>query len=266
MEGSSVAVAFTVASDPTRSRSAIGFTRRTSGRRWRPGSPRCSPTRRSQWRGSRSSRFITTRPTSRVPALPAAPDTASLASNLTRPLRRPTPALSASGAWSVRSGSLASARRPGRAATAGVHLRTPWRAPRTVLTPDKRLGLVLVVNSVMVLALVGVGLAANSLGVLASGADYLGDALGTGLSLAALRMSRRPPGHPRATSFAALVNATLLLLVTLAVIVEAVYRLSAGAPSIDGLPVVLVSVVAAAAMVACALILGNVHGDLNMQS
>jgi Co/Zn/Cd efflux system component len=47
------------------------------------------------------------------------------------------------------------------------------------LTPDKRLGLVLVINVVMVLGLVGVGLAANSLGVLASGADYLGDALGT---------------------------------------------------------------------------------------
>jgi hypothetical protein len=138
--------------------------------------------------------------------------------------------------------------------------------PRTVLTPDKRLGLVLVVNAVMVLALVGVGLAANSLGVLASGADYLGDVLGTGLSLVALRMSRRPAGHPRATSFAALVNATLLLLVTLAVSVEAVYRLSTGAPSIDGLPVVLVSVVAAAAMIACALILGDVQGDLNMQS
>jgi cobalt-zinc-cadmium efflux system protein len=134
------------------------------------------------------------------------------------------------------------------------------------LTPDKRLGLVLVVNSVMVLALVGVGLAANSLGVLASGADYLGDALGTGLSLVALRMSRRPPGHPRATLFAALVNASLLLFVTLVVIVEAVYRLSAGAPPIEGLPVVLVSVVAAVAMVVCAMILGDVHGDLNMQS
>jgi cobalt-zinc-cadmium efflux system protein len=134
------------------------------------------------------------------------------------------------------------------------------------MTADKRLGLVLVVNVVMVLGLVSVGLAANSLGVLASGADYLGDALGTGLSLVALRMSRHPHGHPRATSFAALVNAALLLLVTLAVIVQAVRRLSTGAPSIDGLPVVIVSVVAAGAMVACALILGDVHGDLNMES
>jgi Co/Zn/Cd efflux system component len=93
------------------------------------------------------------------------------------------------------------------------------------LTQDKRLGLVLVINVVMVLGLVGVGLAANSLGVLASGADYLGDALGTGVSLVALRMSRHH-GHSRATSFAALVNATLLLLVTLAVIVQAGHFLS----------------------------------------
>jgi cobalt-zinc-cadmium efflux system protein len=134
------------------------------------------------------------------------------------------------------------------------------------LTPDKRLGLVLVINVVMILGLVSVGLAAGSLGVLASGADYLGDALGTGLSLAALRVSRHPHGHPRATSYAALVNASLLVLVTMAVIVEAVYRLSTGAPSIDGLPIVLVSIVAAAAMIACALILGDVDDDLNMQS
>ena len=134
------------------------------------------------------------------------------------------------------------------------------------MTPEKRLGLVLVINVVMILGLLGVGLAAGSLGVLASGADYLGDAFGTGVSLAALRMSRRPHGRPRATSYAALVNASLLLIVTMAVTVESVYRLSTGAPSIDGLPVVLVSVVAAAAMIACALILGDVEHDLGMQS
>ncbi len=134
------------------------------------------------------------------------------------------------------------------------------------MTPDKRLGLVLAINVVMVLALVAVGLAAGSLGVLASGADYLGDALGTGLSLVALRLSRHPHGHPRATSYAALVNASLLLLVTVAVAAEAIYRLSTGAPSVDGLPVVIVSIIAAAAMIACALILGDVAGDFNMQS
>lgn len=131
---------------------------------------------------------------------------------------------------------------------------------------DTRLGLVLAINLAMVLALLLVGLLARSLGVLASGADYVGDALGTGLSLVALRMSRRNHGHPRATSYAALANSSFLLIVTLSVAAEAVHRLSTGAPSIHGLPVVIVSVVAAIAMIGCALILGNVEGDLNMES
>ena len=134
------------------------------------------------------------------------------------------------------------------------------------MTPEKRLGLVLVVNVTMILALLLVGVLAHSLGVLASGADYLGDALGTGLSLAALRLSQRHRGQQQLTSYAALVNASLLLLVTLAVAVEAVYRLTVGAPSVHGGPVVIVSLTAALAMIACAFILGDVAGDLSMQS
>jgi cobalt-zinc-cadmium efflux system protein len=130
---------------------------------------------------------------------------------------------------------------------------------------EARVGLVLGINLTMVLALVLVGLFAHSLGVLASGADYLGDAFGAGLALLALRLSRRRRDG-RATSFAALANESLLLVVTLAVIVEAIYRLSTGAPSIHGVPVVVVSVIAAGAMIACALILGDVGGDLGMQS
>jgi cobalt-zinc-cadmium efflux system protein len=134
------------------------------------------------------------------------------------------------------------------------------------MTQEKRLALVLGINLAMVLGLLLVGLLAHSLGVLSAGADYLGDALGTGLSVAALRLSRRSGRHPRATSLAALANSSFLLLVTLAVIAEAVRRLSSGAPSIHGVPVVVASVVAALAMVACALILGDVRGDLSMQS
>jgi cobalt-zinc-cadmium efflux system protein len=133
------------------------------------------------------------------------------------------------------------------------------------MSQGARLGLVLGINLAMVLALLLVGLFAHSLGVLASGADYLGDAFGAGLALLALRLScRRQDG--RATSLAALVNASLLLAVTSAVIVEAIYRLSAGAPSIHGVPVILVSIIAASAMIACALILGDVGADVGMQS
>jgi cobalt-zinc-cadmium efflux system protein len=134
------------------------------------------------------------------------------------------------------------------------------------LTQDTRLGFVLGINLAMVVALLLVGLLAHSLGVLASGADYLGDALGTGLSLVALKVSRHKHGHPRATSYAALANSSFLLLVTLGVVVEAIYRLSTGAPSIHGVPVVIVSLTAAAAMIACAFILGSVESDLNMES
>jgi cobalt-zinc-cadmium efflux system protein len=147
-----------------------------------------------------------------------------------------------------------------------VGLTDPRDRPHTAsMTQDKRLGLVLGINLAMVLALLLVGLLAHSLGVLASGADYLGDALGTGVSLVALRMNRHKHGHPRATSFAALANSSFLLVVTLAVAAEAIHRLATGAPSIHGVPVVIVSLIAAIAMIACAFILGDVEGDLSME-
>jgi cobalt-zinc-cadmium efflux system protein len=135
------------------------------------------------------------------------------------------------------------------------------------MSKDKRLALVLGLNLSMVVVLVIVGLAANSLGVIAAGGDYLGDAAGVALSLVALRMSRRAQGHPRATSYAALANASFLLLVTVWVIYEALSRLIGGPPHVDGLPVIVVSVVACAVMAISALIIGPVEeGDLNMRS
>jgi cobalt-zinc-cadmium efflux system protein len=135
------------------------------------------------------------------------------------------------------------------------------------MTKDKRLALVLLLNGGMVIALVIVGLAARSLGVLAAGGDYLGDAAGVALSLTALRMGRHQHGHPRATSYAALANASFLLIVTIIVIVEALRRLLDGAPHVDGLPVIIVSVIAGLVMALCAFIIGTVEeGDLNMRS
>lgn len=135
------------------------------------------------------------------------------------------------------------------------------------MTKDKRLALVLLLNGGMVLALAIVGLAAHSLGVLAAAGDYLGDAAGVALSLAALRLSRRAHGHRRATSYAALANASFLLAVTIAVIVEALRRLLEGTPRVHGLPVIVVSILAGLVMAACAFIIGTVEeGDLNMRS
>jgi cobalt-zinc-cadmium efflux system protein len=135
------------------------------------------------------------------------------------------------------------------------------------MTKDTRLGLVLLINLTMVAGLGLVGLFSHSIGVLSSAADYVGDAAGVGLSLVALKMSRRGEGHPWATSFAALVNASLLLLITLVVAAEAIKRLVGGSPEIHGLPVLIVSVIAAGAMILCARILGSIESDdFNMRS
>jgi len=135
------------------------------------------------------------------------------------------------------------------------------------MTKDQRLAIVLLLNLAMVVALVIVGLVSHSLGVLAAGADYLGDAAGVAISLAALRISRHPHGHPKATSFAALANASFLLLVTTVVGVEALRRLLGGTPEVHGLPVLIVSAIAALVMILGAFILGNIESsDFNMRS
>lgn len=135
------------------------------------------------------------------------------------------------------------------------------------MTKETRLSLVLAINLAMVVGLVVVGLLSHSLGVLSSATDYIGDAAGVGLSLVALRMSRRAHVRPRATSLAALANASFLLLVTLVVTAEALNRLINGSPEIHGLPVVVISVIAAAAMILCARILGSIESeDFNMRS
>jgi cobalt-zinc-cadmium efflux system protein len=135
------------------------------------------------------------------------------------------------------------------------------------VTKQTRLSLVLLLNVSMIVALVVVGLGSHSLGMLAAGGDYLGDAAGVALGLAALRITRQAHGHPRATSYTALANATFLLVVTVLVIVEGLRRLIDGTPQVHGLPVIIVSVVAALVMAICALIIGTVESDdLNMRS
>lgn len=139
--------------------------------------------------------------------------------------------------------------------------------------------MVLGLNLALVGLLVGIGIAAHSLGVLAEGADYLGDAAAIGVSLLAIWLSERPPtaarpgGFPRATAYAALVNGGWLLVLTLLVSITAVERLITGTPEVHGLPVLIVSSIAAVTMVVGALILGaddddddDHAGNLNMRA
>jgi cation diffusion facilitator family transporter len=141
------------------------------------------------------------------------------------------------------------------------------------------LWLVLALNLALLGALLAVGVEAHSLGVLAAVVDYLADAAAIGVSLVAIRLASLPPtverptGYPKATTWAALVNAGWLLVLSVLVIVAAERRLVAGTHEVHGLPVLVVSGVAAVVMLVGALILGGDEdhdddegGNLNMRA
>ena len=132
-----------------------------------------------------------------------------------------------------------------------------------------RLTVVLCLNLALIGGLVTVGVAAHSLGVLAAAGDYFADAIGIGVSLLAITLSRRsatvrrPHGYAKATTVAALLNGALLLLIVVLVIVEGVHRLATGAGHVHGLPVVIASAAAAIAMLIGALILRSDSAELD---
>jgi cobalt-zinc-cadmium efflux system protein len=147
------------------------------------------------------------------------------------------------------------------------------------VTRLERLAVVLLLNLGLITALVIAGLAAHSLAVLAAGADYLADAGAIGVSLLAIWLAGRPPsrarpgGFPNATNIAALVNAGWLLVLNILIVAAAIQRLAAGTRRVEGLPVLIVSGIAAAVMLAGALILrgdpdddGNGGEDLNVNA
>jgi cation diffusion facilitator family transporter len=130
-----------------------------------------------------------------------------------------------------------------------------------------RLAVVLVLNLVLVVGLVVVGLTARSLGVLAAGADYVADAAAIVVSLLAIWLSRRPAGPGRrnrfrtATAWAAGVNGAWLLVLSVLIVIGAVERLVRHVPHVHGLPVLMISCIAALTMFAGAVILrGDGYG------
>jgi cobalt-zinc-cadmium efflux system protein len=129
------------------------------------------------------------------------------------------------------------------------------------MTRSQRLLVVLGLNLALVAGLIAAGVAAGSLAVFATGGDYLLDAAAVGIALLAARLAdrqRKRPGRPGRVdpvSAAALINAGWLLVLELLVAAAAVTRLATGTPRVAGLPVLLVSGLAAVVMTAAALIL-----------
>ena len=125
------------------------------------------------------------------------------------------------------------------------------------MSRTQRLIVVLVLNLGLVAALVTVGITAHSLAVLAEGGDYLLDAAGVTVALLAIRLSARPASRapPSPTDIAALVNGGWLLVLEILIVAAAAERLITRTPEVHGLPVLIVSGVAALTMTAGALVL-----------
>jgi cobalt-zinc-cadmium efflux system protein len=139
------------------------------------------------------------------------------------------------------------------------------------MSRTQRLLVVLVLNLALVAGLVITGATAHSLAVLAAGGDYLLDAAGVGVALLAIRLSARPPGsRPQrrlnASAVAALINSGWLLVLEVLVAAAAIDRLSTGTPHVDGLPVLVVSAIAALVMTGGALVLRADGDDQDSES
>lgn len=136
-----------------------------------------------------------------------------------------------------------------------------------LVTRTQRLTTVLALNLALVASLVAVGVSAHSLGVLAEGGDYLLDAAGIGVAIIAVWLSATPAedsgrrAHPNATAIAALVNAGWLLILELLVASGAIDRLVTRTPHVAGLPVLIVSAIAAVVMLIGALVLRGEHAS-----
>jgi cobalt-zinc-cadmium efflux system protein len=139
------------------------------------------------------------------------------------------------------------------------------------LTSEERLGLSLGVTVVILVAEVVGGLLSNSLALLSDAGHNLTDAFALGLSLIAVRISKRPSdyratyGYQRVGLLVAVVNGLGLLIIALFVFVES-YRRLTSPPQID-LPLMLtIAVLGLVGNLAATLVIGRGHVDLNIRS
>ncbi len=132
----------------------------------------------------------------------------------------------------------------------------------------RRLAIVLALNLAMIAALVLVGIAARSLGVLAAGGDYLADSTAIALGILAVTIRARNGEQSKAPTYVAGINASALLAVSAFVLVAGLRRLVDGTPEVHGLPVLIVSAIATALMLVGIFVLGTGAGseDLHMRS
>lgn len=138
------------------------------------------------------------------------------------------------------------------------------------MSQRRRLGIVLGLNVSLVAALVIVGLAAHSVGVIAVAGDTAADSAALVLGLIAVTVRDRTAYSWRSLAIpvVALINGGALLAMAVVIAAESVRRLARGAPEVHGLPVMFVSAVTMVVLLVGAWVLGAsaANEDLHMRS
>jgi cobalt-zinc-cadmium efflux system protein len=138
------------------------------------------------------------------------------------------------------------------------------------MTRSRRLRIAWGLNAVLVVAQVAVGLGAHSVGLIADAGHNLTDVAALTLAIVAVRLLDRPGddrrsfGYHRGTILAAQANAAALLVVTVAIVYEAVRRL-VHPETVHAGPVIVVAVAATAINLLAARFLDDHSHDLNMR-
>lgn len=139
------------------------------------------------------------------------------------------------------------------------------------MSQRRRLAIVLALNVALIGGLVIVGITARSVGVLAAAGDTLADLVALTLGLIAVALRDRDPDRPganRPIAVVALLNAALLVAVTVAVAVEAIAKLADGSPAVLGLPMAVIAMITLVVMIVGALVLGlaSHREDIHMKT
>jgi cobalt-zinc-cadmium efflux system protein len=136
---------------------------------------------------------------------------------------------------------------------------------------SRRLAVTLALNAVLAVTQVVAGTMAHSVGLLADAGHNLTDAAGIAVSLVAVRMTLRPRspsrsyGYHRGPILAALANAAVIAVVTVAIAVASIERLVHPRP-VHATAMVVVAAIAFVVNATAALLLREDSDDLNMRT
>jgi cobalt-zinc-cadmium efflux system protein len=135
------------------------------------------------------------------------------------------------------------------------------------MSQSRRLRIVLGLNAALVAGLAAAGVLVNSVSLLATAADCIGDVFALGLGLLAVHLRDRH-GRIGAINAVAAVNGVVLLVVSAGVLLQAIVRIVEGAPPVFAVPVLLGGVATAVVLGGGVLVLGAGAGreDLHMRS